>query len=147
VRPSTTLRSAQDEEQFSLPLILSVVEGRTAFVPSVPCDRRPEELAARYALYAGHAAHKKGNLFVVELGRSRVIVVAPEHLGDVVPGAAPPALPFLAGFTVATESLAKARRVLTDAAVPFADHRGRLVVGAENAFGSAVLFEGEGATR
>jgi hypothetical protein len=50
-RPSTTLRSAQGEEVFFVPqrlfLILSAVEGRTAFVPSVSASIRPEDFPCR----------------------------------------------------------------------------------------------------
>jgi Glyoxalase-like domain len=121
--------------------------GARSLTETIVCDRAPETLAARYGLYAGRPVQNRSDCSIVELGRSRIVVVTPERLGGLIPGAVPPTVPFLAGFTVATDRLDTARGVLAAAAVPCREHGGRVIVSAADAFGSAVLFEAEGATR
>jgi hypothetical protein len=115
--------------------------GAKSVTEIIACDARPEDVAGRYARYTGHDVMTNGNSYTVELGRSRVVVVDPGHLSSLIPGAKPPTLPYLAGLTVATESLETVRKVLRDSKVPFAEPNGRIVVGASDAFGGAVLFE------
>lgn len=105
------------------------------------CDPAVDEIAARYARIAGHEVTREGDARVIDLGRARLIVVAPQHLATLIPGVASPVLPYLAGFTVTVEDLAQPRRILNTAAIPFAEQDGRLIVAAGDAFGCAVLFE------
>jgi catechol 2,3-dioxygenase-like lactoylglutathione lyase family enzyme len=113
----------------------------------IVCTNAPEELAAKYGRYSGHAVDRRDAGQVVNLGHSRVLVVDPEQLRKIVPGYAPPVLPFVAGLTVATTSLETARSVLQSERIEFTEGGGRLVIGPEHACGSAVLFETLGATR
>jgi hypothetical protein len=129
------------------PRFMRHANGATALTEIIVCAPDPAGLSATYARYTGHASAAAGNFQVLELGRSRVILVAPEHLGEVVPDCVPPTLPFLAGFTVTTADLGAARRWLIAADVPFREHAGRLAVPPDAGCGSAVLFEREGASR
>jgi catechol 2,3-dioxygenase-like lactoylglutathione lyase family enzyme len=121
--------------------------GAKSVSEAIICVVDPDDVARQYARYAGREVARKHDLRIVDLGHSRIVVVSPGHLGAVIPGAAPPTLPFLAGFTVATESVDNARKILGEADVPFVEHGGRVIVAAEHAFGSAILFEPEGAGR
>jgi catechol 2,3-dioxygenase-like lactoylglutathione lyase family enzyme len=121
--------------------------GATMLTECIVCTHDPAELAATYARYTAHTSQQRGHLHVVDLGFSRVVVVAPENLSEVIPGCTPPSLPFLAGFTVATAELDAADSVLTESRVPFQKYGGRVIVHPEEAYGCAVLFEQEGATR
>jgi catechol 2,3-dioxygenase-like lactoylglutathione lyase family enzyme len=121
--------------------------GALSVTETIICATAPQELAARYARYAGRTVAVTGHLSIVELGRSRLVLVDPAHLEAVIPGATPPMVPYLAGFTVATADLDRPRAVLRDAGVPAHEQGGRLIVSAEHAYGSAVLFETERAVR
>lgn len=115
--------------------------GARSVTEVILCASAPASVAALYARYAGHAVTTTGPMFVIDLGRARLVVVAPEDLNGVIPNARPPTVPYFAGFTVAVDDLARPRAVLKEATVPFAEAGGRLIVGATDAFGSAVLFE------
>jgi hypothetical protein len=118
--------------------------GARAIVEVILCDPNAADTAARYARIAGHKVTQQGNVFVVDIVRARLLVVAPDHLTALIPAAVPPTLPYLAGFTVKVDNLAKPRDVLRDARVPFQDTGDRVIVSANDAFGCAVLFEGRG---
>jgi catechol 2,3-dioxygenase-like lactoylglutathione lyase family enzyme len=104
------------------------------------CDPAPEQIAATYARIAGHPVERRGDDFAIDLGRGRLTVVAPERLAARIPGATPPTLPYLAGFTVTVDDLAQPRAVLREADVPFVEQDGRVIVAAKDACGCAVLF-------
>lgn len=113
----------------------------------IACSETPHELAAKYGRYSGKSVDRKDGWCLLDLGHTRVVVVDPAMLGRLVPGFRPPALPFVAGFTVATTHMDTTRAVLRASEIPFIENDGRLVVGPEHACGSAVLFEPFGATR
>ena len=114
--------------------------GARAIAEVILCDPEPEETASRYARIAGHALMRQDDGFVIDLGRARLIVVAPAQLSALIPGAVPPCLPYLAGFTVRVDDLAKPRDVLRAGGVPFIEAKDRVIVAAQDAFGCAVLF-------
>jgi hypothetical protein len=114
--------------------------GAVAVVETTVCAADPAERAARYALVSGHPATVDGGVHAVDLGRSRVRVVAPDGLPALLPGAVPPAVPSLVGFTVAVADLAATRALLTDRGVPFASVAGDLLVPATEAAGATVTF-------
>lgn len=122
--------------------------GATALTEVIVCTTEPEAVAARYDRYAGSQPEQVGNMFVLDLGRSRIIIVDPLALAEVLPGVVPPVLPFLAGFTVAGD-LHRARRVLDENGVPYQEHElgQRLIVPPQEASGCAVLFASGPATR
>jgi hypothetical protein len=114
--------------------------GARAIAEVILCDPSPAETAARYACLAGHPVVKQDDGFVIDLCRARLIVVAPEHLSALIPGAVPPTLPYLAGFTVRVDDLATPRDVLRTGQVRFLEANSRVIVAADDAFGCAVLF-------
>jgi hypothetical protein len=121
--------------------------GAKSVAETIICAGDPDDVAQQYARYAGREVERKRDFHIVDLGHSRIVIVGPASLGAVLHGAVPPTLPFLAGFTVATESVDTTRQILRAADVPFAEHGGRVIVAAEYAFGSAILFEPQGAAR
>ena len=46
----------------------------------IVCTTDPSGYAAKDERYSGHESEQRGNLSIVDLGYSRVVVVAPEHL-------------------------------------------------------------------
>lgn len=63
-----------------------------------------------------------------------------------LPGEVPPVLPYFAGFTVAGD-LEQARAYLRQHDIPSINHGRRILVGAREAGGSAVIFETSGVGR
>jgi hypothetical protein len=61
---------------------------------------------------------------------------------DLIPGAAPPAVPSLIGFTVTVADLDATRGLLTDRAVPFDAVGDTIFVPAKHAAGAVVSFTG-----
>ncbi|MBO0993167.1 VOC family protein [Bacillus sp. SD088] len=125
------------------PRYMQHTNGAQTVTEIIVCAPNPLHYADKYRMYTGCDYVQKGNLHIVELGFSTVIVVAPEHLGEVIPESTPPTLPYLAGFTVATSDLGMPRHVLTENQVSFQEHDDRLIVGSQDACGCAVLFETE----
>jgi hypothetical protein len=121
--------------------------GATSVTECIVCTTGPSEFAAKYERYTGYTSEQVGGMYVVNLGFSRILVLAPEHLGKVVPGCVPPPLPCLVGFTVAVTNLDTTRLVLTENQIPFQEESRRLIIRPEDACGCAVLFEREGTTR
>jgi hypothetical protein len=113
----------------------------------IVCSDTPEQNAVKFSRYSGHAATHHGDLHIVDLGHTRIVTVDPTGLHRLVPGYPLHPTPFLAGFTVSTGDLARARGYLSGQHVPFAELDGRLVVSPEHGCGSAVLFENLDATR
>jgi Glyoxalase-like domain len=113
----------------------------------IVCSDAPEQSAAKYSRYSGHAVTRHGDLHIVDLGHTRIVTVDPTGLEKLVPGYLLHPMPFLAGFTISTADIARARAHLSEQGVPFADVNGRLVVSPDNGYGSAVLFETLDATR
>lgn len=113
----------------------------------IVCSQDPEGLAAKYARYSGRAVQARPGFQFLDLGHTRVLVTDPAGLPQLSPAQQAPVVPFLAGITVATQSLDAARDLLRGAGVPFSEVGGRLVVSPEHACGSAVLFEAMDATR
>lgn len=121
--------------------------GAKSITEIIVCTEDPIEYAKKYERYTGHESKQKGNLYIIDLGYSRVIVTAPAFINEIIQGCIPPALPYLAGFTVAATDLDVVRKLLRDNRVSYLEHDGRLIVPSVEACGSAVLFENEGSTR
>jgi catechol 2,3-dioxygenase-like lactoylglutathione lyase family enzyme len=105
------------------------------------CVEDPDEYEAKYARLTGRPASRQGQARVIELPTSRVMIVPPEHLGDLLPGAVPPVLPFMAGFAVSCKDLDVVRALLDQGEVPSESIDGKIVVPARAGCGTAVLFE------
>ncbi|MEI9936643.1 MAG: VOC family protein [Pseudomonadota bacterium] len=121
--------------------------GAIAITEAIVCATDPVAIVAKYERYTGHASRIAGKLHIVDMGHSRIVVATPDDIPEAVPGYVPSVVPSLVGFTVATSSLDTAADVLERARIPYAEHRGRLVVSGKEASGSAVVFEPEGANR
>jgi hypothetical protein len=100
----------------------------------IVCVADPDRVAAKYEAYAGQCIQRRGNIRMIDLGLSRILVVDPDHVADVLPGNTAPTLPFLAG-------LSQVREVLTERQVDFQTHDGRIRVNASDGYGACVLFE------
>lgn len=96
--------------------------------------------------YAGHAVERRGDLHILDLGEARLVVVDPVNLSAILPGEAAPVLPYFAGWTVSAD-VHRTAAYLHSREIPFVNHGGRIIVGARDARGSAVLFEGPRARR
>lgn len=129
------------------PRLMQHPNGAQSITECIMCTTEPGEVAAKYGRYSGHTPRYNDGVYSLDLGYSRILVLAPEHLGEVVPGCVPPFLPSLIGFTVAVTSLDKARAVLQENGIPFQEAGSRLIVRPKDACGSAVLFEQEETSR
>ena len=76
-----------------------------------------------------------------DLPQGRLRLVAPDALGDAVPGAFAPTLPFIAAFTIATKSLDSVADVLVHNDVQFERVNERIVIARDVAQGAVCLFE------
>ena len=116
--------------------------GARLVTESIVCASEPEEYAKKYSVYTGSQHRRTGGHFVVDFGaRSRVTVVTPEQVVDILPGSTAPADPSLVGFTTLVADLDHVAQLLTRNGVPFQAVGGRLVVAPGDACGCAVLFE------
>jgi catechol 2,3-dioxygenase-like lactoylglutathione lyase family enzyme len=111
------------------------------------CTPDPTASAAKYAAYVGRAAERRAQLQVLTLPHSRVVFVDPETMQRMIPGYLPPRLPFLAGITVATHSMATAHNLLRGNGIEVIDDGSRFIVSPRDACGCAVTFEEIGSTR
>jgi catechol 2,3-dioxygenase-like lactoylglutathione lyase family enzyme len=114
--------------------------GATGIVEITVCGDDPEDLAATYTRYTGRNHIRDGDVWTVNLGRSRVRVVTPDALPDLIPGAKPPAVPSLIGFTVTVADLDATRALLTDRDVPVDTSGDTVLVPATHAAGATVSF-------
>jgi catechol 2,3-dioxygenase-like lactoylglutathione lyase family enzyme len=114
--------------------------GATGVVEITVCGDAPQDLAATYSRYTGHEHTRDGDVFTVDLGRSCVRIVSPQALPSLIPGAKPPAVPSLIGFTVAVADLDATRTLLADRDVPFDTPGDTVLVPATHAAGAAVSF-------
>lgn len=105
------------------------------------CVEDLDAYEAKYERLTGRSAERRGQTRVVQLPTSQVTIVAPGDVQDLIPGIVPPVLPFMAGFTVASEDLDAVRRVLDEHGVPSQAVSDKIVVPAHAGCGCAVLFE------
>ena len=112
-------------------------------VMAVP-DDEVERYARRYGAYTDRTARGSGTGLVIDLGRSRLVLVGASDLGSAAPGAEVPALPGLAAYGVAVADLDATETHLRTHGMPFERVRDGLVVPAEAALGTAVVFRSSG---
>ncbi len=103
-------------------------------------------VADKYAAYSGHPVCDGVDALVIDMGQSRVLVTDAEGLGAILPGEVPPAMPFLAGFTVSAD-LKRTADYLLGEGIAFELVGPRLMIPARDACGTAVLFEEAGEVR
>jgi catechol 2,3-dioxygenase-like lactoylglutathione lyase family enzyme len=114
--------------------------GALRLVETTVCGDDPARLAATYRRYTGHEPTRDGEVFTIDLGKSRVRVTSPECLPTLLPGAVPPAVPSLIGFTVTVADLDAARELLTHRGVAVDAVGDSLLVGAADGAGATVSF-------
>jgi hypothetical protein len=108
--------------------------GLDAVILAVP---DPADTAARFSKLAGMPVRPDpAGGFVLELSRGRVRILPPEAMAAVLPGVAPPALPFMAGMVVRTDDGAAAARDLS----PLTTIPGGWMAPPDRAGGAAVVF-------
>jgi hypothetical protein len=129
------------------PRYMRHANGAKSIVEIIVCTAEPENYVNKYKSYTGHSGEKKGNAEVINLGFSKIIIVTPEHIGEIIPNCALPALPFLAGFTVTVSNLDTTRQTLNANGITYAEHAGRIIAPAAEACGCNVIFEDEAAAR
>jgi Glyoxalase-like domain len=103
------------------------------------------ELAAyerRYERYLEGPARPAGTARVFTVGTTRVMLVTPAAVDDLLPGERPPALPAFVAAVVRVGDLAATREVLDRSTVPVRPTTtGGLFVPAAAALGAAIVFE------
>jgi hypothetical protein len=118
--------------------------GALALTEIMIVTETPRIYAAKYERYSGHMGKCiANNHFVVDLGLSRITVIDPERLMELIPGFVIPALPFMAAFTIKVADLQLVCDVLSGNNVPFIKKAGAVLVYPDNACGCAVIFENE----
>jgi hypothetical protein len=114
--------------------------GALRLVETTVCGENPAAYAATYTRYTGHESTRDGEVFSIDLGKSRVRVTSPECLPKLLPGAVPPAIPSLIGFTVTVADLDATRALLSNRGVAIGTVGNSLLVGAEDGAGATVSF-------
>lgn len=116
--------------------------GALALTELVLCCTHPREYVSKYEQLTGHKGFEmKDNYFIIDLGRSSIIVLTAADLGNIVPGFTPPAIPFMAAITVETSDLQLTGNVLLKNDVPFTEINERIIVDPRYAGGCAVIFK------
>lgn len=101
----------------------------------------PAESAARFSRLAGRpVVPDPAGGYALPLPRGTVRLLPAEALGAVLPGAAIPSLPFIAGMAVRSDDLEATARLLAERGVAHERFGNGLLVGADQAAGVAVRF-------
>lgn len=98
------------------------------------------EAAERFSRLTGFTAETDGAARSIRLPSGRCTIVAGADLATVLPGAAAPTLPFIAGVAIAVRDLDQLRGRLEASGVPFARAADALIVAASAAGGATVVF-------
>jgi hypothetical protein len=140
--PEALLQIAQHEtpELVLQPRYMQHPNGAISITEVIVCVEDPDRVAEKYGLYSGRPVHRSGALRIVDLGQSRIVIVSPDHLQEILPEHAAPAIPFLAGFTLSS-NLEKTKRALRERAIDFQIYGERILVRAQDGYGAAVFFE------
>lgn len=123
------------------PRYMDHANGAVALTEVMFCVADPDEYEARYTTLTGRAAERRGAARVIALPKSRIAIVAADDLMKIIPGATAPALPFMAGFTVAVRDMDRVKTMLSERGVTPCDSGGRLMVPARDGSGATVIFE------
>ena len=123
------------------PRWLTHANGATALTSVLLCVADPAEAAQRYARYTGLTTAARNAAWEIETARGRLLFVDNATLTRGL-GIRAPALPWIAGYSLASPDLAATRAYLQAAGIVAAERAGRLVVTMPGALGGLVLFEG-----
>src|SRR6185437_13308531 len=101
----------------------------------------PAEAAARFSRLAGRpVVPDPAGGFALPLPRGPVRLLPPDALGAVLPGAAIPSLPFIAGIAVRTDDPEQTARLLAQRGVPHVRLGDDVLVDADQGAGTAIRF-------
>lgn len=106
------------------------------------CVADVDEAAARYARFLATPARKlAAERRMIAFDRGRIVLMSPADMASVLPGLAPPDLPFMPAFAVACDSLDKVRTLLKEEGLPtLRDGPDAVVAAPLPAMGAAVGF-------
>jgi hypothetical protein len=107
----------------------------------VICVDEPMKYVDKYMAYTGHKSKKIGNLYVIDLGFSSIVVTTAHSIDEIIPNCKPPVVPFLAGFTVTVSDLDTTRKLLISNHISYLEYDKRLIVPSIEACGCAIIFE------
>lgn len=106
------------------------------------CCEDPRAYVHKYEQLTDHKSIEiEDNYFILDLGHSKIIVIAIEYLAAIVPNYTPPTIPFMAAVTVETSDLQLTENVLLKNDIPFTEINGHIVVSPDDAGGCAVIFK------
>ncbi len=127
------------------PRYMAHPNGAQTLTEVILCVDDPKKAATRYASYAGHRAARLGDLFVIDLGEARLLIVDPSGLTSVLPGDIRRCCPISPHLR--SRAISQTAAYLRQREIPSVNHGRRILVGAREAGGSAVIFETLGAAR
>ncbi len=116
--------------------------GAQSLVEVTVCAGDVDGVSALYRRFLATPNIPAGHGQTFDFGEARIVVTDPAGLASRYPGAEPPALPSLAGFTIAAADLQHVRALLQEAGVAVRDGERGLWVAAEDAGGAVVEFRG-----
>ena len=101
-----------------------------------------DAFAKKYALYTGLPPIKDDHAFRFDFkAGTHLFIINARHVQDYLPGTLLPPLPAIAGVAFRCPSLAAQRERLMENGFAFSEAKGRLIVPAEQASGTVILFE------
>jgi hypothetical protein len=92
------------------PRWMTHANGAVALAAAILCVADPAEAAARYARFTGLPVAWSGAARLLQTQRGQLLFLAPDKTKSVF-GVAPPSLPWIAGYVLATQDLAAARAI------------------------------------
>ena len=107
----------------------------------VVCVEDPEEAADRYSRILGISPVSAEGTQRINMAHGRLVLVAADNLLNILPANVPPTIPFIAAFTVATDAPDATEVLLETGGIPFEKSDGNLVVSADEACGTLLVFE------
>ena len=124
------------------PQLLEHPNKAVALSETILCTDDPEATEHRYRSFLGFESVREGAKRVFRFPLvSRLSIVSPDEIADVVPGCVPPVLPYMAETTFATTDIDAVRRRLDKKGITDQSFGGKITVPAEVAFGHAIAFE------
>jgi hypothetical protein len=116
--------------------------GALALTELIVCCENPKEYVSKYERITNHrGVDIDENYFIIDLGNSKIIVITAERLERMVHIDTPPAIPFMAAFTVETSDLQLTKNVLLKNGIAFTERNGRVITNAVDGGGCAVIFK------
>jgi hypothetical protein len=112
-----------------------------ALTAVILCVADPAEAAARYALFTGLKVAGTGDNWHLDTQRGRLLFSTPETINRIF-NAAPPRLPWIAGYVLASDNMAATRKHIAATGFAHGDlDRPRLYVVPPSSVGGIIVFE------